>query len=139
MAQRRRRPLVLQRAEEHVPRRLELAALPEALSEAIPCVDDGGVHLDGVGEGALGGVGKPTLLRARRRLAAQVHQTRLQAPPIQGRARLALCRLALGDCSERVGARVAHARRALLRVAQARVVQRIRRVHRALRLDKPRL
>ena len=62
MAERRAGALVLERAVEGVPRRVELAALPEALAEAVPRVVERRLELDGVGEQPLGLVREAALL-----------------------------------------------------------------------------
>ena len=77
MAERAWRACVLERAEEDESRRLELAALPEALAQAVPCVNERGLELDRVGELVLGLLGDAPLNRRRQRLAAQIEQPRL--------------------------------------------------------------
>ena len=136
VAERGRITVVLERRLKGVPRKLKRAARPEALSEAVPCVEQRWVQLDCGGKMALGAGAQPPLVGGCRGLAAQVEKPCLHRTAVRLGCNLhrVLRGLSSFDCRERAIPRKRHPRGALLLTARWDdvVEQRVRRVDIAL-------
>ena len=136
VAERGRIAVVLERRLKGVPRELKRAARPEALSEAVPRVEQRWVQLHSGGKMALGAGAQPPLVGGCRGLAAKVEKPCLHRATVRlgCNLRRVLRGLSSLDCRERAIPRKRHPRGALFLTARWDdvIVQRIRRVDTAL-------